>query len=268
MTAISAVLSPTFHNYSSPAVCYSLLLSIVLLALVFVVPNFSTVYFFALSSAKGICDYVKEAVGEDMESSSLLEYMTYNKLLSECEKELDIPTTFDHDRRVHYYRFKGKEDKKGNKDAKDNTDEKDNTPFDNLFDEECKLDPLVVWTQIRSFIKGSIEAVHTGQPLTREEYLKLGVKQCRLAPAQRELAYNAFEVYQKTVEQRGLWDDTDRVASILRALLKSDETQLKLRRTKLYVDEVQDYTQVSPMDIATMLTLPSQRLLCLSSSGF
>ena len=119
-----------------------------------------------------------------MESTSRLEYMTYNMLLSECEKELAILREFDNKKRVDFNEYiKGQ-----------------------LYDKDCKLDPLVAWTQIRSFIKSSIEAVNKGQPLTREEYLSLGAKQCRLAPAQRELAYNAFEFYQKNIGQR--WDDT------------------------------------------------------------
>jgi hypothetical protein len=35
------------------------------------------------------------------------------------------------------------------------------------------LDALIVWSQIQSFIKGSIEAVQVGHPSTLEEYLKL-----------------------------------------------------------------------------------------------
>lgn len=163
--------------------------------------------------------------------------MTYNKLLSECEKELDIPRKFDDDWRMNFYRFK----------------------HHKLYDKDCKLDPLVVWTQIRSFIKSSIEAVHEGQPLTREEYLNLGAKQCRLAPAQRELAYNAFEFYQKNMGK--WWDDTDRVALILRALQNSNDTQFKLRRTKLYVDEVQDYTQVRPIVDTHRSARPSSTIL-------
>jgi hypothetical protein len=137
---------------------------------------------FVFSLAKRICDYVKQAVGEDMESTTRLEYMTYNRLLSECEKELAILREFNPNKRIDFSRFK-----------------------DEIY-KDCKLDPLVAWTQIRSFIKSSIEAVTTGHPLTREEYLNLGVKQCRLAPAQRELAYDAFEAYQKNTGH--LWDDT------------------------------------------------------------
>ena len=49
---------------------------------------------------------------------------------------------------------------------------------------DTPLDPLVIWTQIRSFIKGSIEAVKKGQPLSKDEYMNLGEKKCRLTSEQ------------------------------------------------------------------------------------
>jgi len=49
---------------------------------------------------------------------------------------------------------------------------------------ETPLDPLVIWTQIRSFIKGSIETVKKGQPLSKDDYMNLGEKKCRLTSEQ------------------------------------------------------------------------------------
>jgi hypothetical protein len=49
--------------------------------------------------------------------------------------------------------------------------------------ENSGLDPLVIWTCIWSFIKASIEAVmETKRILSRDEFMKLGKKWCRLRP--------------------------------------------------------------------------------------
>lgn len=53
---------------------------------------------------------------------------------------------------------------------------------------KLSVDALVLWTQIRSFIKGSIESVLSRHPLTLDEYLDLkdfGLDRCRLSETQR-----------------------------------------------------------------------------------
>jgi hypothetical protein len=52
------------------------------------------------------------------------------------------------------------------------------------------LDALVVWWQIRSITKGSIEYVKEGGPLAEHEYLKMGENRCRISNAQRQQAYD------------------------------------------------------------------------------
>ena len=116
-----------------------------------------------------------------------------------------------------------------------------------------EIDVLVVWTQIKSCIKGNIEAVIAGRPLTQQEYLKLGKEACRLDRETREAVYYVYEKYAAHAEQEGWWDDIDRVFEIFRKQL---DPQTYIRDVamrggvlppwsfnKLYVDEVQDYTQ-------------------------
>jgi hypothetical protein len=50
--------------------------------------------------------------------------------------------------------------------------------------------------QVRSFIKGSVEAAWAGRPLSRAEYLQLAPQRCRLSAAQREQAYSVYIAYQ------------------------------------------------------------------------
>lgn len=64
-----------------------------------------------------------------------------------------------------------------------------------------KLDALVVWTQIQSFIKGSIEAVAAKRPLLEEEYLALGEDRVRISAEQRREAHAVFRRY----EVGGAW---------------------------------------------------------------
>ena len=80
-------------------------------------------------------------------------------------------------------------------------------PFINMRS-ECKLDALVMWTQIRSFIKGSIEAAHPlGEPLSKEQYVALPRSRCKLSPAEKEHVYEVYMRYEEYLGSMGLWDE-------------------------------------------------------------
>ncbi len=98
------------------------------------------------------------------------------------------------------------------------------------------LDPLQVWTQIRSFIKGSYEAAKECRPLRLEEYLGIARKRCRLNEEKRRLAYQVFESYQAYLAGEGLWDDMDRTIELVQHLLQGDAASYY---DKIYLDEVQ-----------------------------
>ena len=77
---------------------------------------------------------------------------------------------------------------------------------------ECKLDALVVWTQIRSFIKGSIDAAHPqGEPLLKEQYISLPRSRCKLSPAEKEHVYEVYMRYEEHLASMGLWDEVSSV---------------------------------------------------------
>ena len=111
------------------------------------------------------------------------------------------------------------------------------------------LDSLVVWTQIRTHIKGSLEAVLQKEPISLVQYLdtdKFGKDRCKLSVDQRKDVYRIYINYQSELKANDMWDDTDRVLRIL--------TESKLEPlgtcynqdtdyTKVYVDEIQDCTQ-------------------------
>ncbi|KAJ1399137.1 hypothetical protein B484DRAFT_250323 [Ochromonadaceae sp. CCMP2298] len=157
--------------------------------------------------------------------------------------------------------------------------------FQQLFSEfgRPKLDPLVAWTQIRSFIKGSVEALlgegaadsssnssnNSGtsssgsRALSLRAYLDLSKKRCRLQPPERAEAYAVYLQYEAALRSKGLWDDCDRVMHIL--LAAGLHLPLPLGKSggdggggggwgggsgfgqvfdKVYVDEVQDSSQI------------------------
>lgn len=101
----------------------------------------------------------------------------------------------------------------------------------------------MAWTQIRSFIKGSIQSVKHRRPLTREEYLTLGRKQNRLSGDTRDIAYQIFEKYEGHMKEKKLWDEADRVASIVASLYEQSDVRLSIKHNRIYVDEIQDFTQ-------------------------
>eukprot|EP00547_Thalassionema_nitzschioides_P017852 CAMPEP_0194239112 /NCGR_PEP_ID=MMETSP0158-20130606/5677_1 /TAXON_ID=33649 /ORGANISM="Thalassionema nitzschioides, Strain L26-B" /LENGTH=1368 /DNA_ID=CAMNT_0038973517 /DNA_START=483 /DNA_END=4585 /DNA_ORIENTATION=- len=112
---------------------------------------------------------------------------------------------------------------------------------------EKELDALQVWTQIRSFIKGSYEAITLNRPLTKEEYLGLSKDRCRLDAEQRCRAYTIFQRYQGLLDNNGWWDEVGKARYVYVALQKKFNDLMEERimplYTHIYVDEIQDITQ-------------------------
>mmetsp|Transcript_30946 Transcript_30946/g.67906 ORF Transcript_30946/g.67906 Transcript_30946/m.67906 type:complete len:1052 (+) Transcript_30946:41-3196(+) len=104
---------------------------------------------------------------------------------------------------------------------------------------EKELDDLAVWTQIRSFIKGSWDAAVHGI-LSKEDYLGLPRERCRLAQDKREDAYAIFMRYKILLEEKGWLDSMDKTTDLIHKVLQTKNFKLY---DKIYVDEVQDITQ-------------------------
>jgi hypothetical protein len=134
------------------------------------------------------------------------------------------------------------------------------------------LDPLVVWTQIRSFVKGSVEAALAGRPLTKDEYLAFAKDRCRLSAEQRREVYAAYERYEQEKGRRGWWDDGDRVLSLLASSRLEPLPGGAARQNgdggrdydRVYADEVQDYTQA---EILVFILAAGMRLDSLFLAG-
>jgi len=106
---------------------------------------------------------------------------------------------------------------------------------------ENQVNSLTVWSQIRSFIKGSFDAVSAGKPLSLEEYLALGQRQCRLDGESRRFVYEMFLVYQYHLKQSDSWDEADKIMILYRGCLNAFKGGSPY--DLIYVDEVQDMLQ-------------------------
>eukprot|EP01035_Chromulina_nebulosa_P064052 gene64051-87605_t len=81
------------------------------------------------------------------------------------------------------------------------------------------VDPFIVWTQIKSYLKGSLEAALLGRSLKLEEYLDLesfGENRCRLSKEMRVKAFRIFEQYENDLKDNNMWDDCDRIMNLLK----------------------------------------------------
>jgi hypothetical protein len=118
---------------------------------------------------------------------------------------------------------------------------------------KSELDPALVWLEIKSYIKGSVAALHIEDEerllahrrfLSREEYISLPRKMSRLDATQRHVVYNLYEAYEKIKKERQYFDETDVVYNLAgRVSLfwnkPVDHADKLLPIDALYVDEVQ-----------------------------
>ena len=108
-----------------------------------------------------------------------------------------------------------------------------------------EFDPLLVWTEIQSFIKGSEEALRKCSPLSREEYREVGNRKAQTFADQRDKIFDAYLGYQKYRQderlQAVLFDECDLVHNLYRRLCTTKDVAWSIH--SFYIDEVQDFTQ-------------------------
>ena len=111
--------------------------------------------------------------------------------------------------------------------------------------QDAKVDPLLVWMEIKSFIKGSREAVLKEEGhLTREEYEDLGKKMAPNYDGKRQDIYEIFELYKKYVyhqTEENVFDESDLNHNIHSRLNGMEDLPWSIH--SIYIDEVQDFTQ-------------------------
>ena len=127
------------------------------------------------------------------------------------------------------------------------------TTFENLlWSKMCKkkkrvdFHPSLVWMEIRSFIKGSYEALHTKSGhLSLESYRKIGQKRAPNFTADREAIYKLFVSYEWVKRSSNMFDENDLVFNLYHRLRQCAIPDWSIHN--LYVDETQDFTQAELM---------------------
>ena len=108
--------------------------------------------------------------------------------------------------------------------------------------EKIDFHPTLVWTEIRSFIKGSAEALLSENGvLSLEDYESIGKKKAPNFSADRNVVYDLFLVYQRIHSSNRMFDEADLVFNIHRRLQSIPAPEWSVHQ--FYVDETQDFTQ-------------------------
>ena len=183
-----------------------------------------------VARSKRLCSYVAEVICDKRSCR------TFDEVTNEIDAtlpRLENSHTFVPSKRVDYRRFKQEFHEKH--DFKDNT-----------------AGALYVWTAIRTFIKGSLEAFQSADGiLSKNDFVaveRLGKNRCKVPFDLREGIYDEFLKYEQYKQRAGLWDDCDRIRHLLLKLENAKRTDVSsfdlVRKSKVYVDEIQDYTQI------------------------
>jgi len=114
------------------------------------------------------------------------------------------------------------------------------------------LDPILVWDEIRSVIKGSTTDGKTGPLISLEEYKRKNEErgQCKVPEYLREPYYEAALAYQKYLEENNLWDSLDLARQCVDFINSHKEHSFIY--DKIACDEVQD---LSPIEIKLLILL-------------
>ena len=112
--------------------------------------------------------------------------------------------------------------------------------------QNAKIDPLLVWMEIKSFIKGSSQAAETESGfLSLEEYECIGKKMAPNYSDNREDIYKIFQLYKDYIQQNrkedNIFDECDLIHSIYTRFNSLKDLPWSIH--SIYIDEVQDFTQ-------------------------
>ena len=107
------------------------------------------------------------------------------------------------------------------------------------------FDPLLVWIEIQSFIKGSESALRKGAHLSLQEYKLIGNRMAPNFSSHRDTIYKVFLKYRKYQQNQRhhnyLFDECDLVLHLYNRLKDVPDVPWSIH--SLYIDEVQDFTQ-------------------------
>lgn len=135
------------------------------------------------------------------------------------------------------------------------------------------FDPALVWLEIKSHIKGSVEALklniqerssQDNRFLSLEEYLDLPRKQSRINESQRREVFDLYNSYEKLKREKHFYDEMDIVFQLAGRVLLFHENKASndlLPYDALFVDEVQDFTQAELYLLTKLSNDPNNLML-------
>lgn len=110
---------------------------------------------------------------------------------------------------------------------------------------EQVVDPMLVWLEIQSFIKGSKLSITKGSPLNLAEYQAIGNKVAPNFSGHRELIYKLYKNYQRYKQNLRhicyMFDECDLIMDLHQRLKEVKDVRWSIH--SVYIDEVQDFTQ-------------------------
>ncbi|XP_039192831.1 TPR and ankyrin repeat-containing protein 1 isoform X2 [Crotalus tigris] len=125
---------------------------------------------------------------------------------------------------------------------------------------KCPYNPTLIWKEIKSFLKGSFEALNSYQGiLTEEEYKNLGRKRSPDFKEDRGEIYRLFCLYQQIKSQGNYFDEEDLLYKLSQQLSKLGELPWCIH--ELYGDEIQDFTQAEIMLLMNCIEDPNAMFL-------
>ena len=130
------------------------------------------------------------------------------------------------------------------------------------------IDPILVWQEIKSFIKGSVEALVSDEGfLSRKKYEEFGKKMAPNFASKRDEIYDLFEKYQQYCQNnrhdKGMFDECDLIYHLYqRVKCIQHPSELPWVVHNFYIDEVQDFTEAELYLLLTLSSCPNGNFLC------
>lgn len=167
--------------------------------------------------SRSVCEFVRRYQEHHCAPYELqyVKYSTFDHFLSAIEqlssaKTAAVSAPLEEHKRIDFIRFREE-------------------IFPRISDRRTAIDPLVVWTQIRSFFKGSIQAVFESGTLSLHSYLDASV----FPPQRCDLHNDHRHETHKLIGAYGYWDDMDRAMRVLLPLLSGTSEAKAINKTAL-----------------------------------
>ncbi|KAM4028227.1 TPR and ankyrin repeat-containing protein 1 [Anomaloglossus baeobatrachus] len=120
--------------------------------------------------------------------------------------------------------------------------------------------PALVWKEIKSFLKGSFEALGCKHGrLTEQEYIKLGRKRAPNFQGDRKEIYRLFRMYEQIKCKLGYFDEEDVLYNLSCRVSMLEELPWSIH--ELYGDEIQDFTQAELFLLMRCINDPNSMFL-------